>query len=275
LIFLESGLGAEAELSPEETRKALLTKIRNEGMSEDDVTKLMSVFDNQGVLTKIGGIRKFRKVSDIQGSIRETDKAFSDAMAASKKKSVSSGPGLSDENRKLMEGILAKSVNEQQDIGSRVAALLAGTSLTTTSGVEIRRREPIEEIGYETVDGLGKLTRRKQDTYVAPKRVEIPKVTIQDIPRPSIQRQSQSLHRLRKLSEQQKEADKKRDEEKRIIGLRRAKVPLMVYSCGGFTRCFRIARFYDVDGPPIGVNYSDPTSRAALNPDINVNAIDE
>jgi len=284
----ESGLGAEAELSPEETRKALLTKIRNEGMSEDDVTKLMSVFDNQGVLTKIGGIRKFRKVSDIQGSIRETDKAFSDAMAASKKKSVSSGPGLSargarlraisplsDENRKLMEGILAKSVNEQQDIGSRVAALLAGTSLTTTSGVEIRRREPIEEIGYETVDGLGKLTRRKQDTYVAPKRVEIPKVTIQDIPRPSIQRQSQSLHRLRKLSEQQKEADKKRDEEKRIIGLRRAKVPLMVYSCGGFTRCFRIARFYDVDGPPIGVNYSDPTSRAALNPDINVNAIDE
>ena len=50
-----------------------------------------------------------------------------------------------------MEGILAKSVNEQQDIGSRVAALLAGTSLTTTSGVEIRRREPIEEIGYETV----------------------------------------------------------------------------------------------------------------------------
>ena len=104
-------------------------------------------------------------------------------------------------------------------------------------------------------DGLGKLTRRKADTYVAPKRVEIPKVTVQDIPRPSIQRQSQSLTRLRKLSEQQKEADKKREEEKRITGLRRAKVPLMVYSCGGFTRCFRIARFYDVDGPPIGVTY--------------------
>ena len=50
-----------------------------------------------------------------------------------------------------MEDILAKSVNEQQAIGSRVAALLAGTSLTTTSGVEIRRRDPVEEIGYETV----------------------------------------------------------------------------------------------------------------------------
>ena len=46
---------------------------------------------------------------------------------------------------------MAKSVNEQQAIGSRVAALLAGTSLTTTSGVEIRRRDPVEEIGYETV----------------------------------------------------------------------------------------------------------------------------
>lgn len=58
---------------------------------------------------------------------------------------------MSNENRKLMEDILAKSVNEQQAIGSRVAALLAGTSLTTTSGVEIRRRDPVEEIGYETV----------------------------------------------------------------------------------------------------------------------------
>ena len=122
------------------------------------------------------------------------------------------------------------------------------------------------------LDGLGKLTRRKVDTYVAPRKIEIPKVTIQDIPRPSIQRQSKSLHRLRKLSEDQREADRKRDEEKRITGLRRAKVPLMVYSCGGFTRCFRIARFYDVDGPPIGVTY-DGTSRAALNPDINFSSV--
>ena len=56
-----------------------------------------------------------------------------------------------------MEAILAKSVSDQQEIGYRVAALLAGTSLTTTTGVEIRRRAPVEEISYETV---GRLTSR-------------------------------------------------------------------------------------------------------------------
>ncbi|CAB4070439.1 unnamed protein product [Lepeophtheirus salmonis] len=51
------------------------------------------------------------------------------------------------------------------------------------------------------------------------------------------------------------------DEDRRITGLRRAKVPLMVYSCGGFTRCYRIARFHTVDGPPIGLKYREnPTS---------------
>merc|ERR1712223_105114 len=269
----ESGLGPEACESPEESRKALLAKIRNEGMSEDDVAKLMSVFDNQGVLTKIGGVRKFRKISDVNSAISGVDKAFGDAIDGAKRQSKkSSGAGLSDENRKLMESILAKSVQDQYEIGSRVATLLAGTSLTTTAGVDVKRRDPVEQIGYETVDGLGKLTKRRVDTYTAPRKIEIPKVTVQDIPRPSIQRQSQSLHRLRKLSEQQREADKKREEEKRITGLRRAKVPLMVYSCGGFTRCFRIARFYDVDGPPIGIKY-DAETRAALNPDLNVPSV--
>merc|ERR1712038_2209654 len=271
--LLESGLGPEACESPEEARKALLAKIRNEGMSEDDVAKLMSVFDNQGVLTKIGGVRKFRKISDVNSAISGVDKAFGDAIDGAKRQSKkSSGAGLSDENRKLMESILAKSVQDQYEIGSRVATLLAGTSLTTTAGVDVKRRDPVEQIGYETVDGLGKLTKRRVDTYTAPRKIEIPKVTVQDIPRPSIQRQSQSLHRLRKLSEQQREADKKREEEKRITGLRRAKVPLMVYSCGGFTRCFRIARFYGVDGPPIGIKY-DANARAALNPDLNVPSV--
>ena len=216
---------------------------------------------------------------------------------------------MSNENRKLMEQILAKSVSEQQSIGSRVAALLAGTSLTTTTGVDIKRRDPIEEISYETIgklyidkskigtvnfkkalfsistycmfstylmlflpDGLGKLTKKKIDTYVAPRKYEIPKITVQDIPRPSILRQSQSVQR-RKLSELRRtEEDQKREEEKRIKCLRRAKVPLMVYSCGGFTRCFRIAKFYDLEGPPIGMEY-EGNSRAALNPDINVSAV--
>ena len=58
---------------------------------------------------------------------------------------------VSDENRKLMESILAKSVQDQYEIGSRVATLLAGTSLTTTAGVDVKRRDPVEQIGYETV----------------------------------------------------------------------------------------------------------------------------
>ena len=54
-----------------------------------------------------------------------------------------------------------------------------------------------------------------------------------------------------------------------VLGLRKAKVPLMVYSCGGFSRCFRIARFYDLEGPPVGVEYSKPgeDDRRALNPE--------
>ena len=52
-------------------------------------------------------------------------------------------------------------------------------------------------------------------------------------------------------------------------GLRKAKVPLMVYSCGGFSRCFRIARFYDLEGPPVGVEYARPEDeRKALNPEL-------
>ena len=52
-------------------------------------------------------------------------------------------------------------------------------------------------------------------------------------------------------------------------GLRKAKVPLMVYSCGGFSRCFRVARFYDVEGPPVGLFYERPgDERKDLNPDL-------
>ena len=57
-----------------------------------------------------------------------------------------------------MESILAKSVKDQYEIGSRVATLLAGTSLTTTAGVDIKRRDPVEEIGYETVGRLNEIS---------------------------------------------------------------------------------------------------------------------
>merc|ERR1719188_1441403 len=68
-LILESGLGPEAIESPEEARKALLAKIRNEGMSEDDVAKLMSVFDNQ--------------VSEYQATGAGSGVSFSQFMSAS------------------------------------------------------------------------------------------------------------------------------------------------------------------------------------------------
>ena len=37
-------------------RKAMLARIRNEGMSEDDVAKMMAVFDSQGSKNIFGGI---------------------------------------------------------------------------------------------------------------------------------------------------------------------------------------------------------------------------
>jgi hypothetical protein len=55
---------------------------------------------------------------------------------------------VSDENRKLMEDILRQKVTEQQDINSRVSMLLAGTALTTTSGVRVQRRET-KEVPYD------------------------------------------------------------------------------------------------------------------------------
>ena len=50
------------------------------------------------------------------------------------------------------------------------------------------------------------------------------------------------------------------DDHKRIKGLRKSKVSMMVYSHGGFSRCFRIARRYQVEGPPIGVEYEDEST---------------
>ena len=50
------------------------------------------------------------------------------------------------------------------------------------------------------------------------------------------------------------------DDHRRIKGLRKSKVSMMVYSHGGFSRCFRIARRYQVDGPAIGVEYEEDSN---------------
>ena len=48
----------------------------------------------KGVLTKIGGVRKFRKISDVNSAISGVDKAFGDAIDGAKRQSKkSSGAG--------------------------------------------------------------------------------------------------------------------------------------------------------------------------------------
>jgi len=259
--------------SPDEVRDQLQDRLRSGSgsgdMSEDEIKKLMSVFETSGVISNIGGVHKFRTVDDMKETMMDTEDAYHAAMDQSKNRKL---PGLSDENRRLMEEILRKSVADQQDIGTRVAALLAGTSLTTTSGTHIRKRESIEEVSYQTIGDSSTSQARRSRDFVAPKiapvRVPSPSPTPAPVQRPSIMRQSQSLSRLRKLSESQKESQKEEASKRHITGLRRAKVPLMVYSCGGFTRCFRIARYYSTEGPPIGVTY-DRNTRQALNPELN------
>ena len=110
------------------------------------------------------------------------------------------------------------------------------------------------------------------------------------VKRGSIKRQSEIMREKKKSRQEEREEERKRKESyfrkvtgqwssglcftailtsRNLSGLRKAKVPLMVYSCGGFSRCFRIARFYDLEGPPVGIEYSKAEDeRKALNPEL-------
>jgi len=118
--------------------------------------------------------------------------------------------------------------------------------------------------------------KEKKDTFEMPEipHVAIPQlregaltngVTMRDhsggsgtIKRGSIKRQSEIMREKKMSRQEEREEERKRKESyfRKVTGLRKAKVPLMVYSCGGFSRCFRIARFYDLEGPPVGIEYS-------------------
>eukprot|EP00090_Calanus_glacialis_P007742 TRINITY_DN16198_c0_g1_i1.p1 TRINITY_DN16198_c0_g1~~TRINITY_DN16198_c0_g1_i1.p1 ORF type:complete len:998 (-),score=289.39 TRINITY_DN16198_c0_g1_i1:617-3610(-) len=195
------------------------------------------------------------------------------------------GKGLSPESRALMEQILASSAS-QDEISSRVSALLAGTALSSSRGLNKGEGREIEMAEYEGAN-LSEARERK-DGFEMP---DIPNVAIPElregavngvrmrdhsggaglVKRGSIKRQSEIMREKKKSRQEEREEDRERKASyfRKVTGLRRAKVPLMVYSCGGFSRCFRIARFYDVEGPPVGVEYSRPDDdRKSLNPDL-------
>merc|ERR1719422_45113 len=183
------------------------------------------------------------------------------------------GGGMSAETRKLMEQIMANAEGTDE-VNSRVAALLAGSSLTTTKGASKVNGREIDMVQY---DGANmEEMKEKKDTFEMPEipHVAIPQlregaltngVTMRDhsggsgtIKRGSIKRQSEIMREKKMSRQEEREEERKRKESyfRKVTGLRKAKVPLMVYSCGGFSRCFRIARFYDLEGPPVGIEYS-------------------
>merc|ERR1711892_249697 len=191
------------------------------------------------------------------GRLKAAGLSDSDAKMMMK---ATKGKGLSPEARALMEQILASTAS-QDEISSRVSALLAGTALSTTRGVDKVAGREIDMAGYETAN-LSEARERK-DGFEMPDipNVVIPElregavngVTMRDhsggagsIKRGSVKRQSEIMR------EKKKSRQEERDEERE----RKAS-------------CFRIARFYDIEGPPVGVEYSRPDDdRKSLNPDL-------
>merc|ERR1712203_1119006 len=121
----------------------------------EQVRSLMTVFETSGIVSSTGGVVRLRKVSDLRSTLEGTNLAFDRAIEDAHNKE---SPQISSENRRLMEDILKRSQDNQDQMSSRVTALLAGSSLTTTAGVRIDRRDTIDQIDYTAVgDDLSKL----------------------------------------------------------------------------------------------------------------------
>jgi len=246
-------------------------------------TALAGAFAENGEIGDIlAGLPDDASEEEITAKLKAAGLSDSDAKMMMK---ANKGKGLSPESRALMEQILASSAS-QDEISSRVSALLAGTALSSTRGLPKGEGREIEMAQYEGAN-LSEARERK-DGFEMP---DIPNVAIPElregavngvrmrdhsggagnIKRGSVKRQSEIMREKKKSRQEEREEERERKASyfRKVTGLRRAKVPLMVYSCGGFSRCFRIARFYDVEGPPVGVEYSRPDDdRKSLNPDL-------
>merc|ERR1719431_1953716 len=275
-----------------------LKAIRSGKVTDAEVNNLLKVFETSGIVSSTGGVVRLRKISDLRNTLEGTAAAFDQAIQDAHNKE---SPQISSENRRLMEDILNRSKDNQDQMSSRVTALLAGSSLTTTAGVRIKRRDTIDQIDYTAVgDDLSKLkesykprSRRKAQSEIrGPVSLhQANSAELEDraaaagirVQRRSIKRMS--LARLRKTSEfsglrhtgvnaGQDGPDANgvdvavEDDHRKIKGLRKSKVSMMVYSHGGFSRCFRIARRYQVEGPPISVEYEDSNTDTVHNAEV-------
>jgi len=230
-------------------------------------TALAGAFDDSTLRDILGDISPDASEEEIAARLAA---AGIDSETAKKMVGAVKSGGMSPETRALMEQVLA-SGGGGEDVSGRVAALLAGTSLTTSKGVGRGEGREVETVEYEGAN-LSDMKPRK-DTFEMPQvpLIEIPKLREGALRRGSIKRQSEIVREKKKSRQEEREEEKLRQASyfRKVTGLRKAKVPLMVYSCGGFSRCFRIARFYDLEGPPVGVEYARPEDeRKALNPEL-------
>jgi len=228
---------------------------------------LAGAFDDGALRDILGDISPDASEEEIAARLAA---AGIDSETAKKMVGAVKGGGMTPETRALMEQVLAGS-GGGEDVSGRVAALLAGSSLTTTKGVAKGEGREVEAVEYEGAN-LSDMKPRK-DTFEMPQvpLIEIPKLREGAIRRGSVKRQSEIVREKKKSRQEEREEEKLRQASyfRKVTGLRKAKVPLMVYSCGGFSRCFRIARFYDLEGPPVGVEYQRPEDeRKALNPEL-------
>jgi len=259
----------------------------DEGISQEEKDKIIKALPVGGPYVDSRGIARMRR-GDLNEVLKENLDAVDAALDKHRKRSQIEVPEcephwkrlfrryeskVSDETRALMEQIL-NSCASQDEINNRVAALLAGTALSTSREEPDRKQSKADGIsGIENGDiGKGKVGDVGGD-----EGYQIPGVTMRGIKgnRTSIKRQSEILRDSRKKAqEREEERQRKKSYYRQVAGLKKAKVPLMVYSCGGFSRCFRLANFYDCEGPPVGVLYSRPEdyadARRSLNPDLSI-----
>jgi len=260
----DSGLNSvPEEMTLEELQAALKSGAT---LDKDQIIKSLPV---GGPYISSSGIARMRR-GDLNEVLRENMDAVDRAIEQHKERTKSQChvPELSAESRALMEQIL-NSASSQDEINNRVAALLAGTALSSSRGeVGARKFGDIKMETYDIGDGKANGGATRADDS------QIGGVTMRTGirgGRTSIKRQSEILRDSRKRAEErEEERQRKKSYYRQIAGLRKAKVPLMVYSCGGFSRCFRLARFYDAEGPPVGVVYTRPENdaRKELNPEL-------
>jgi len=184
------------------------------------------------------------------------------------------GKGISPESRALMEQILASS-GSQEELASRVTALLEGTALSGNRGEDTFVGDDGTNLSEARSGNMPKLEedslRRPGETVSLAEKIRMRNAA--KGARGSVKRQSEIQREKKKSRQEEREEERQRKASyyRKVTGLRRAKVPMMVYSCGGFSRCFRVCRFYDVEGPPVGVEYEPAAgldTRRELNPDL-------